>query len=394
LLYAAVSRPQQQLVLSWHAADDDGTPATRSLFVDDVCDLFCESLLAGRVRAGAATGIASDGREPTPASALAGQGALAGQARAGPIAPLRDAQLLADLREHTWSASSLEVWISCPVRWLVERMLRAGDLDPQPEPLTRGGLAHAVLRQTLEGLRRETGSARLTPQRLGLARELLARALAEHAGDYPLSAATERRPALRRRLHADLERYLQHAADNAGEQALEPAHLELAFGFAVDQDGASAAALPAFALGDGVMMRGRIDRVDVDEQGEAIVYDYKGGNVSPAARWIGEGDLQVALYMLVVEELLGVQAVGGFYQPLSGSDLRARGVLDRDGHVAVGCVGGDERDHAEVRALLAEAAQAALGAAAQAGRGELRPRPRTCAYKGGCMYPAICRCES
>jgi len=33
-------------------------------------------------------------------------------------------------------------------------------------------------------------------------------------------------------------------------------------------------------------------------------------------------------------------------------------------------------------------------AAAQAGRGELEPRPRTCAYRGGCMYPTICRCES
>jgi hypothetical protein len=33
-------------------------------------------------------------------------------------------------------------------------------------------------------------------------------------------------------------------------------------------------------------------------------------------------------------------------------------------------------------------------AAAQAARGELEPRPRTCAFKGGCLYPAICRCES
>jgi hypothetical protein len=35
--------------------------------------------------------------------------------------------------------------MSCPARWLVERMLRPGDLDPDPEPLARGGLAHAAL---------------------------------------------------------------------------------------------------------------------------------------------------------------------------------------------------------------------------------------------------------
>ena len=50
LLYAAVSRPEELLVLSWHAADDDGEPGMPSLFVDDVCDLFEESLRRGSVR--------------------------------------------------------------------------------------------------------------------------------------------------------------------------------------------------------------------------------------------------------------------------------------------------------------------------------------------------------
>ena len=47
LLYAAVSRPEELLVLSWHVADDDGDPTARSLFVDDVCDLFDEKLGEG-----------------------------------------------------------------------------------------------------------------------------------------------------------------------------------------------------------------------------------------------------------------------------------------------------------------------------------------------------------
>jgi len=53
----------------------------------------------------------------------------------------------------------------------------------------------------------------------------------------------------------------------------------------------------------------------------------------------------------------------------------------------------DVREGAEVRELLAEATAAAVEAAAQAGRGELRARPETCAFRGGCMYPTICRCE-
>ena len=55
LLYAAVSRPQERLFLSWHVADDDGEATSRSLFVDDVCDLFAESL-SGASRPQAARG--------------------------------------------------------------------------------------------------------------------------------------------------------------------------------------------------------------------------------------------------------------------------------------------------------------------------------------------------
>jgi RecB family exonuclease len=400
LLYAAVSRPQELLVLSWHAAGDDGAAAARSLFIDDVCDLFDQRLYETRIGGRSSTSDRRARESPPPATAGAGAGA-------GAIAPLRDEELLIELGAHTWSPSSLAVWMSCPVRWLVERMLRAEDLDPRPEPLARGGLAHVALKQTLEGLKAETGSARLTQERLPLARELLARALAQEEARFALSAAPERRPGVRRRLRADLERYLEHAAASAleragaGEEAharrpFEPAYLELEFGLAQSDEDAGQRGeqdqLPAFDLGDGVMLRGRVDRVDVSPEGNAIVYDYKGRSAYGAAKWIAERELQVALYMRAVETLLGVRAVGGFYQPLSGGDLRARGVLELGAGAQTEYVGDDAREHVEVRALLDEAAAVAREAAAQAARGQLEPRPRTCAFKGGCSYPAICRC--
>jgi hypothetical protein len=101
----------------------------------------------------------------------------------------------------------------------------------------------------------------------------------------------------------------------------------------------------------------------------------------------------VALYMRAVEQLLGVQAVGGFYQPLAGEDLRARGVLDGDSGVQLECVRTDVREHAQVRELLEEALTAAREVADEAGRGALQARPQTCAFRGGCKYPTICRCE-
>jgi ATP-dependent helicase/DNAse subunit B len=378
LLYAALSRPEERLILSWHVANDDGEATSRSLFVDDVCDLFEESLAASAVRR--PLGAVDDMPAPAPSN---------GASRVDQ--PLRDAQLLERLRGGVWSASSLERWVGCPVAWFVERMLSPQVLEPGAEPLARGGLAHAALKDTLEALRRETGSARLTPAVLGRARELLAQALRDNEPAHPLSVAPERRTAVRRRLQVDLEHYLSHAAEE--ESPLEPRELELGFGIAEGDERGEPSTLPAFELPGGVRMRGRIDRVDFSDGGDAVVYDYKSSRALPSARWIKDGNLQLALYMRAVEQLLRVPVAGGFYQPLSGTDLRARGVLDRERELALGCMTPDVLDHAGMRELLEEVVAAARGAAEEAGRGELEARPETCAFKGGCQYPTICRCE-
>jgi ATP-dependent helicase/DNAse subunit B len=376
LLYAVLSRPEERLFLGWHLADDEGQAASRSLFVDDVCDLFDEALLRDRLTRAMGT--------------VDGVHGAASPARAGGI--LRDPELLGALRDRVWSASSMERWIRCPMAWFVERQLRPRAIEPDAEPLARGGLAHAALRDTLEGLRRLTGTARVTPSSLGLARELLAGALAENESEHALSVSPERRAAVRRRLHADLERYLELVAE--ADSPLEPQLLELGFGFDGSDEHGEPSDLPALELGGGVRVRGRIDRVDVGPGGEAVVYDYKGSSgAAPAARWAADGNLQVALYMSAVEQLLGLRVVGGLYQPLTGETMRPRGVLDGDSGVKLDCVETDVLDHAGVRELLDEALAAARRVAEQAGRGELEARPQTCAYKGGCMFPSICRWE-
>lgn len=376
LFYAAVSRPEERLYLSWHVADEDGEPCARSLFVDDVCDLFDESLMDERARR--ALG------EVAPGLAAA---AAAAPPPAPPAGALSDEQLVRALRERPWSASSLEAWRSCPMRWFVERLLAPETIDPEAEPLARGAVAHQALADTLEALRERTGSAAVTPQRLALARELLARALAEGEAERALTVAGERVQPARRRLQADLERFLEFAA--ASPSPLEPTHLEIGFGF---EEGPSP--LPALELADGVRLRGRIDRIDVGEGGVAVVYDYKNRRAPAPVRWLADGNLQVALYMRAAETLLGLDVAGGFYQPLSGESLRARGVLDESSGLGLECTRGDERPAEEVRALLDELLALAVAAAEEAGRGELQSRPRTCGFgEEGCRFPTICRCE-
>ena len=211
LLYAAVSRPEELLILSWHVADDEGAATPRSLFVDDICDVFGESLSDGRKRRplGAVDDVPAERRRRLADPAAVGE-------------PLREPRLLAQLREQVWSASSLERWIACPTAWFVERLLRPGAFEADPEPLARGGLAHAALKDTLEGLRRATGSARLSLASLELACELLARALADNEAEHPLSVAPERRTAVRRRLQAERARRSDRASSSDRDRRTAP----------------------------------------------------------------------------------------------------------------------------------------------------------------------------
>ena len=385
LFYALCSRPTRWLRVSWHDATDDGEPALRSLFVDDLADCFADGLLDARRVRGAST--LRWARTPAPAlDAMAS--VLRGPRLTGPvIGPLRDPASLEALRGHAaHSASALEKWTACPVAWFVERGLGARTLAPDATPLLRGAAAHRALQAVLEGLRDRAGSARVDAATLPAALDLLDEVLAAPAPALAPSVAGDR--AERHRLRSDLARYLSFAAAAPG--TLEPREFELAFGLPGDP-------LPPASLGDGALsLCGRIDRIDVDAAGSvALIYDYKAASgVEPSARWAAAGLLQPALYMLAVEQLLGVAAVGGLYQPLRKPDIRPRGAVLDGVSPAGGMVDTDRRSAQELRDLIAEQLAAALAAAGELTAGELVPRPPTCSRDGGCRHPAICRAEA
>src|SRR4029077_1375503 len=116
---------------------------------------------------------------------------------------------------ETWSASGLELWVSCPVKWFVQRLLHPEEIDPDAEALVRGRFAHEALERVIGGLAPDGGPAALTPQTLPRARELLHAALDELEGEHRISVIPQRLRAAVRRLEADLVGYLDHAA-NAG----------------------------------------------------------------------------------------------------------------------------------------------------------------------------------
>jgi RecB family exonuclease len=145
-----------------------------------------------------------------------------------------------------------------------------------------------------------------------------------------------------------------------------------------------------------VLVRGAIDRIDVDGAGHALVRDYKSGAPRadwPAARWAPDRRVQVALYMLVARELAQLDVVAGVYQPLRGEDLRARGIYADDlADGAAGFHSSDARPRDALDEELAEAASRAVGLAERMRAGDVEPCPSTCS-RDGCAYPAICRSQ-
>jgi ATP-dependent helicase/DNAse subunit B len=386
LFYALCSRPTRWLRVSWHDATDDGEPALRSLFIDDLVDCCGERLLATRAVRGA--GTLRWQAPPAGAPALASlEAVLRAPRRPGPvIAPLAAPAALAALRgPESLSASALESWTACPVGWLVARALDPRELAPEELPLVRGAVAHELLHGVFVALRERCGSARVDAASLPVALELLDAAIAGSDRALSRNASVDR--AERARQRSDLARYLRFVAGAPG--TLEPREFELGFGL-------PDAALPAASLRGGALeLCGRIDRLDFDcGGGAALIYDYKAASgIEPAAKWAQTGRLQPALYMLAVEQLLGVEALGGLYQPTRTAELRPRGALRDDVDPAGGSFANDRLGREELRELIEAQLAAALVAAGEMDAGALAPRPATCSIDGRCRFPGICRAE-
>jgi len=377
LFYAAASRATRRLILSCRDADEEGNPALPSFFVDDVRGLLDE--LPVRHRPLSAVTWPAD-EAPTDAERARAAALAAPRMAPPPLASLGPAARASLRQREVLSAGGLEAYARCPVKWLVERELAPDRFEPDPDAIPRGSCVHRVLERVLGQL-----DWPLTPAVLRDADALVREVVAEEAAQLVLGRGAAAQAAAAHEIAADVLRLLEHEAQAGG--GFRPAHLELAFGMGEE-------AAPALELGAGALrLRGVIDRVDLDAGGRALVRDYKSGKPGrgwPVARWRAEDQLQVALYMVAVRELLRREPVGGVYQPLRGEDLRARGLVRDDADAGELAFETDRRSREELDAELDAAAARACELAARLRGGELCATPETCS-PNGCAYPGICR---
>jgi ATP-dependent helicase/DNAse subunit B len=386
LFYTSVSRATERVVLAYRSSDEEGNLALPSPFLADVAELLVEDWPERRRRRMLADIVWDPSAAPTErelARARAAASAPAAGDVPSPIVSLHPAALERVRHTRILSAGALETYADCPVKWLIERELQPDKLEPDPDALARGSYMHSVLEQVLRRL-----GGPVTEESLPRALELLDDVLARTSHDIAVGRGEAVRAGWARSVAADLRRYL--AQESRSGRAWPIYGLELRFGFSDENDPDS---LPPLELGEDVRLRGIIDRVDEGSESRAVVRDYKSGSARPeqqGARWATDRQLQVALYMLAVRELLDLEPVGGFYQPLGGGDLRARGIYLEGAVPGGGMVANDARDRAQLDGVLEEARIRALALAARLRTGELEPCPATCS-RDGCSFPGICR---
>ena len=182
--------------------------------------------------------------------------------------------------ERGTSATRLEAWAKCPHAYLMAHVLRVEPLE-QPEdalqitPLDRGNLVHAALEEFVK----EALGQKRVPEPAAAWSTADHRRLAEITGvlcdDIEHQGLTGRAifwQRDRRKILADLDRFLYEDDTYRRTTGTRPVAAELPFGF----DGAEPVLFP---LGDGrtVAVRGKADRVDLGDDGTLHVLDYKTG---------------------------------------------------------------------------------------------------------------------
>lgn len=282
------------------------------------------------------------------------------------------------LDEPCLSPSQIESYLECPYKWFAQRRLRLDDLDEGFGPLEMGDFAHNALHSFYKHMSEDLGEAKVTPQLLPQARELMADVLARHKALQPHLRQSENRliptSQVEHRELAELERKLMDYLDFEAEllPTFAPKYLEydVACGGAVDYAGHK--------------LLGTADRIDVDGEGRCAIIDYKGsisGSYALGVREEGRlGKVQALIYAQVVRRTLGLEPVGALYvcygrrKMISGAyDGRVieNAHLPNMRHKDCMCA---DRPFSDV---LDETEEAVAAALERMLAGDIRPRPET-----------------
>jgi ATP-dependent helicase/DNAse subunit B len=404
LFYTACTRPWRRLYLVRESATDDGRPLEPSPFWEEVRSRFAADEVARWTKRRPLSALAWDLRDaPTERERVRAVAALAATdepaARALASAAGYERQIeraLAAFARPTrlenpvvldtlaatprFSATELERMLDCSSMWLVERLVAPRRIDAEVDAKLRGQVAHQTLYRFYGGLPKRFGTDVVDPGRLEEMLAFLVECLDQAiASQVRLELADVELLELRGALARDLEHFVRQEVELG--LPLVPRRFEVSFGI----ERAAPELQRGLDLG-GVVVSGKIDRIDVDPfSARGIVQDYKSGVAHSASQIDSERRLQIPLYVLALRDLVGIEPLGGLYRSLSG-EREARGMLRAEAREDLpGLAARDYLDEEAFWGQLDRVVEHVRAAAARIRSGDVRHDPR---YADGC--PSWC----
>jgi ATP-dependent helicase/DNAse subunit B len=415
LFYTACTRPTERLYLVREAASDEGSPKEASPFWEEVAEAFgpddvsrwtrrkplssltwrLESAPTERERLRALAILSADDERRDEADALASANGWERRLDRARRAPARQTKLthprvLGELQAKTvFNVTELERFADCSSAWFLDRMIDPKTIDPEVDPRLRGSIAHNALYKFFSGLPKALGTERVQLHQVEDAVRFMRECLAQAMGAVRLEMSELQRRELELTLLRDLERLVRLEAES--ESPLEPRQFEVSFG----SERSAPELQRGLDLGDGVVLSGKIDRIDVEPlSARGIVQDYKAGKHAPSAREMEkELRLQIPLYMLVLRDLVGIEPLGGLYRPLAGG-RKPRGLLRSDaGDALAGYSRNDYLDEDAFWAQVETARETARQMAERIRSGDVSHDPKGGECPSWCDLWPMCRVE-
>ncbi len=245
--------------------------------------------------------------------------------------------------QTTWSASRLESYAFCPMRFFFSHILELEDLPQIEDEVSaqeRGSMTHRILYRFYRELKQKNQTRH--PERHW---ELLQTIAQQELAGLPYRGIFLELERLRLLGSAHKKGVLQAFIETDQREieatGFEPAYFELGFGSGgTDEKDAASQTQPVVLKSERGQLKltGRIDRVDVDAEGRALVWDYKTGNAAKAIDVFSMAKgyyLQLPLYLLALSQIQPElrPVLGGYFLVSDASSLKRKAALADAGEV-------------------------------------------------------------